>query len=140
MTNQICPKIIHAVIDTTGTAVFFSEDEIGYDMCNDHINESIADDPDAKNWVIRSYSLMVEKPKRPAGLTPAQQGIFNLSGGKRTAPVEKAKADGFCGVCDKVVEYSSSNMFYCRTCQSHTHVFDYYHERGKIQSSWDDVN
>jgi len=142
MTNQICPKIIHAVIDAEGTAVFFGEDEIGYDMCNDHINESImtGEEPDAKNWIIRSYSLIAEKPKMPLGLTPAQQGIFALSGGKRTVPVEKTKADGFCGVCDEVVDYSSKNMFYCRNCQSYTHIFDSYRERGQIQSSWDDVD
>lgn len=61
--------------------------------------------------------------------TQAEEGIYLLSGGKRTAPRNQMPADGLCGVCDKSVEAHSLNRFYCLHCQQHDCIRQWYRER-----------
>lgn len=63
-------------------------------------------------------------------MTPAEEGIYFLSGGKRTAPRDQMPADGQCGICDAVVEPASLNRFYCLKCQSYGYAYQWHVERG----------
>ena len=65
-------------------------------------------------------------------MTPAEEGIYFLSNGKRTAPRQQMPADGKCGICDDLVPPGSRNLFYCPRCMTYKYAFDWHQERGFV--------